>query len=90
MIPHEEHKDQLFNEMREIWQQRLDPRGVREIPIRREGENRIVIELPGSAAQMNDAGHRESENFRERIEELEQRIEELEELLERVRGRRNR
>jgi SecD/SecF fusion protein len=46
-------KDRLFNEMREIWQQRLDPRGVREIPIRREGENRIVIELPGSAAQMS-------------------------------------
>ncbi len=46
-------KDRLFNEMREIWQKRLDPNGVREIPIRREGENRIVIELPGSAAQMN-------------------------------------
>ncbi len=45
-------KGRLFNEMREIWTQRLDPRGVREIPIRREGENRIVIELPGSAAQV--------------------------------------
>ena len=48
-----QNKDQLFNEMREIWQQRLSPRGLREVPIRREGENRIVIELPGSGAQMN-------------------------------------
>ena len=48
-----QNKDQLFNEMREIWQQRLDPTGTRQVPIRREGKNRIVIELPGSAAQMN-------------------------------------
>ena len=44
-------KDQLFNEMRDIWQERFT--SVASVPIRREGENRIVIELPGQTARAN-------------------------------------
>ncbi len=40
----------LWNEIRRILLERLDPNGVREPVIRLEGEQRFVIELPGSAA----------------------------------------
>ena len=45
-------KGALFNQMRTIWEERLDPTGLRNPTIRREGENRIVIEVPGSAARL--------------------------------------
>ena len=45
----------LLNEVIEILRERLDPDGVREPIIRTEGENRVVIELPGSAAQVRQS-----------------------------------
>jgi SecD/SecF fusion protein len=41
---------QLWNDIRKILTDRLDPTGVREPVIRLEGEERFVIELPGSAS----------------------------------------
>ncbi len=42
----------LWAQIREILIKRLDPQGVREPIIRMEGEERFVIELPGSAARL--------------------------------------
>ncbi|HPF14718.1 MAG TPA: protein translocase subunit SecD, partial [Planctomycetota bacterium] len=42
--------DALMNELIGIWLERIDPQGVKGVVIRKEGNNRVVIELPGSAS----------------------------------------
>ena len=42
----------LWPQIRDILEKRLDPDGVRQPVIRREGTDRFVIELPGSAARV--------------------------------------
>jgi SecD/SecF fusion protein len=34
----------------DVWRERVDPKGVAGVTMRKEGSNRIVIELPGSAS----------------------------------------
>ncbi|MDA1264672.1 MAG: protein translocase subunit SecD [Planctomycetota bacterium] len=45
----------LWNQIREILQKRLDPDGVREIVIRLEGNERFVVEMPGSASALRES-----------------------------------
>tara|TARA_R110002126_G_scaffold105905_1_gene240536 strand:+ start:2326 stop:5349 length:3024 start_codon:yes stop_codon:yes gene_type:complete len=40
----------FYESLISIWLDRIDPNGVRGAVVRKEGSNRIVIELPGSAA----------------------------------------
>jgi protein-export membrane protein SecD len=42
-------KGELLQATRDILQDRVDPQGVMELSLRPEGDNRIVIELPGAA-----------------------------------------
>ena len=42
-------KAKLLADFRQIIHDRIDPRGVKEIALRTQGEDRIVIELPGAA-----------------------------------------
>ena len=51
-ITDDQHANQgeLMKEIIEIWMQRVDPQGVKGVVIREEGVNRVVIELPTSAA----------------------------------------
>lgn len=44
--------DEMWNDIRSILLDRLDPQGVREPRINLEGQGRFVIELPGSAATL--------------------------------------
>ncbi|MCP3918295.1 MAG: protein translocase subunit SecD [bacterium] len=47
-------KDRLLGQMIDIWRKRIDPDGVREPVIRKEGIDRIVIELPGSVTEIRE------------------------------------
>jgi SecD/SecF fusion protein len=42
-------KETLLDSFKEIIHQRLDPKGVKEISIRKQGSDQLVIELPGAA-----------------------------------------
>mgnify|MGYP001015037562 CR=1 FL=1 len=42
-------KEGLLDSFKEIIHQRLDPKGVKEISIRKQGSDQLVIELPGAA-----------------------------------------
>ena len=42
-------KEALLDSFKEIIHQRLDPKGVKEISIRKQGSDQLVIELPGAA-----------------------------------------
>src|SRR6185503_13520466 len=46
-----ENSDEILAQAKQILSNRLDPTGTKEIPIRTEGTDRLVIELPGSAIE---------------------------------------
>ena len=47
-----QNQDELMRDIIRIWQARIDPQGVRGATVRKEGANRITIELPGSASSV--------------------------------------
>jgi preprotein translocase subunit SecD len=45
-----EDRTEILAQTKEILRQRLDPTGTREVPVRTESPDRIIIELPGNTA----------------------------------------
>lgn len=50
LIPENQTNTQAIGEIMDVWRKRVDPTGVRAVKMRKEGEESIVIELPGSAS----------------------------------------
>ncbi|MEM8709447.1 MAG: protein translocase subunit SecD [Planctomycetota bacterium] len=50
LIPEMQTDAQAIENIIDVWRERIDPTGVRGVTMRKEGSNRIVIELPGSAS----------------------------------------
>ncbi|QDV06639.1 bifunctional preprotein translocase subunit SecD/SecF [Planctomycetes bacterium Poly30] len=48
LIPDGQTDAAAIEEIIKVWRERVDPKGVKGVTLRKEGSNRIVIELPGS------------------------------------------
>jgi SecD/SecF fusion protein len=49
LIPEQQTDAAAIEQIIKVWRERVDPKGVKGVTLRKEGSNRIVIELPGSA-----------------------------------------